>query len=133
MPGYGVSTTADLEALIQVFNERDWDTLFEKYMAEDCVWYASEQPLEGKQELVDYWTQSHSAIQETLGEPEQAVYGDGKIYLQVKIQMRFLKDGSFLGTPYQKGGVLDLACADYYELNSEGKINKGVVYLKPIY
>ena len=44
--------------------------LFEKYMAEDCFWYASEKALTGKQEILDYWTKSHSAFKETLGKPE---------------------------------------------------------------
>jgi hypothetical protein len=126
----GISTTADIEAFFQAYNKRDYDTLFKKYMAEDCLWHASERALKGKQEILDYWTKSHSAFRETLGRPENVVFGNGRVYLQVKIQLDFVEDGSFYGRPYKKGDVYNFWCADYYEIDDAGKIRHGVVYTK---
>lgn len=41
----GISTAADIAAFFQAYNKREYDVLFEKYMAENCFWYASEKPL----------------------------------------------------------------------------------------
>jgi len=126
----GISTDADIEAFFQAYNRREYDVLFEKYMAEDCFWYASEKALKGKREIVDYWTKTHSAFKETLGRPENVVFADGRVYLQVKIRLDFVEDGAFYGRSYKKGDVCRLGCADYYELDAEGKIRSGIVYLK---
>jgi hypothetical protein len=99
-------------------------------MAEDCFWYASEKALKGKQDMLDYWTKRHSAFRETLGQPENIVFGDGKVYLQVKIRLDFDEDGAFFGKAYNKGDVCNFGCADYYEFNNERKIKTGIVYIK---
>lgn len=91
MNNIGISTAADLEAFFQAFNKRDYDALFEKYMAEDCLWHASERVLKGKREILDYWTKSHSAFE---------------------------------------GDICQFGCADYYELDSAGRIRLGLVYLR---
>lgn len=126
----GISSAADVEAFFQAYNRREYDVLFEKYMAEDCLWHASEKALKGKPEIVEYWTKSHSAFKETLGQPENVVFGNGRVYLQVKIRLDFVEDGSFYGRSYKKGDVCRFGCADYYELDAEGKIRSGLVYLK---
>jgi len=126
----GISTATDIEAFFQAFNERDYDRLFEKYMAEDCLWHASERALKGKREILDYWTRSHSAFVESLGRPENVVFGDGRVYLQVKIRLDFVEDGSFYGRYYKKGDVCHFGCADYYEFDAAGRIRLGLVYLK---
>ena len=104
--------------------------LFENYMAEDCLWHASEKALRGKREILNYWTKSHSAFRETLGSPENVVFGNDRVYLQVKIQLDFVEDGTFYGRSYKKGDVCHFGCADYYELDVAGKIRRGLVYTK---
>jgi hypothetical protein len=126
----GISTATDIEDFFRAFNERDYDVLFENYMAEDCLWHASERALKGKPEILDYWTKSHSAFVETLGRPENVVFGDGRVYLQVEIRLDFVEDGSFSGRHYKKGDVFHFRCADYYEFDAAGKIRLGLVYLK---
>ncbi len=130
MKTIGISTTADIEAFFQAYNERDYNTLFEKYMAEDCLWQASERTLKGKPEILNYWTKSHSAFRETLGHPENVVFGNGRVYLQVKIQLDFVENGTFYGRSYKKGDVCHFGCADYYEFDAAGKIKHGLVYTK---
>jgi hypothetical protein len=83
MDKIGITTAADISEFFNAFNECQYDVLFEKYMAEDCFWYASEKALRGKEEI---WTKYHSACRETLGTPEHVVFGDGCVYLQVKIR-----------------------------------------------
>jgi hypothetical protein len=126
----GITTAADVAAFFQAFNESKYDVLFEKYMAEDCFWHASERALKGKREILDYWSNSHSAFKETLGTPENVVFGEGRVYLQVKIRLDFIEDGSFYGRPYKKGDVCSFGCTDYYELDADGKIKYGLVYTK---
>jgi hypothetical protein len=130
--GAGIRTVADVEAFFQAFNAGDYETLFAKYMAEDCSWSASEKVLEGRHEMLDYWTKSHSPIRETLGRPENVVFGEGRVYLQVEIRLEFREDGSFCGRPYKKSEVATMRCADYYELNGENKIRRGVVYQRSL-
>ncbi len=130
MKKIGITTTADIEAFFQAYNERDYEALFERYLAEDCLWQASERALKGKEEILNYWTKSHSAFRETLGRPENVVFGNGRVYLQVKIQLHFVEDGTFCGRSYQKGDVCHFGCADYYELDAAGKIRHGIVYTK---
>ena len=86
----GISTAADIDAFFQAYNERDFDALFEKHMAEDCFWYASEKALKGRREILDYWTKYHSGFEETLGKPENVVFGNNRVYLQVKIRLDFV-------------------------------------------
>ena len=126
----GITTAADIEAFFNAYNRREYDLLFEKYMAEDCFWHASEKPLRGKEKILDYWTNYHSACVETLGRPEYVVFGDESVYLQVKIGLDFIEDGSFFGKTYKKGEVCKFGCVDYYELNEERKIRSGLVYIK---
>lgn len=126
----GITTAADIGAFFNAYNERQYDVLFEKYMAEDCFWYASEEALRGKEEILNYWTNYHSACSETLGVPEHVVFGDGRVYLQVKIRLDFIEDGSFFGKAYKKGDVCQFGCVDYYELSEERKIRSGLVYIK---
>ena len=126
----GISTAADIAAFFQAYNKRECDVLFEKYMAENCLWHASEKALNGKREILNYWTKSHSAFKETLGRPEDVVFGSGRVYLQVKIRLDFVEDGSFYGKPYKRGDICDFGCADYYEFDADGKIKYGLVYIK---
>ncbi len=126
----GISSAEDVAAFFQAYNERKYDTLFEKYMSEDCFWYASESALKGKQEILDYWINSHSAFKETLGTPENVVFGEDRVYLQVKIRLDFIEDGTFCGRTYKKGDICSFWCTDYYELDADGKIKYGLVYIK---
>ncbi|GEM_PF-3979758 len=57
-------------------------------------------------------------------------FGDHMVYLQAKIRLDFLEDGTFNGKEYKKGDRLDFACADFYELDEQGKIRSGCVYIK---
>ena len=130
MKRIGIMTAGDINAFFNAYNERQYDVLFEKYMAEDCYWYASEKALKGKEEIVNYWTKYHSAFTERLGKPEHVVFGDGCVYLQVKIFLDFIEDGLFFGKAYKKGDVYHFGCVDYYELNEERMIRSGLVYIK---
>jgi hypothetical protein len=122
MNNTGIFAAADIEAFFQAYNKREYDVLFEKYMAEDCFWYASEKALKGKQEILDYWTKSHSAFKETLGKPEYVIFGNERGYLQVKIRLDFVEDGLFYGKFYKKDDICNFECADYYEFDADGKI-----------
>lgn len=124
-----IASVEDIEDFFNAYNNHDWDAMF-NYMSSDCVWDASEKCLEGRQNIIDYWTNYHSAFKETLGKPEKVVFGDHMVYLQVKIHLDFLEDGVFYGKSYKKGETLDFACADFYVLNDEGKIESGHVYVK---
>ncbi|MCK5878866.1 MAG: nuclear transport factor 2 family protein [Holophagae bacterium] len=130
MDKIGITTETDISAFFNAYNERKYDVLFEKYLADDCFWYASEKPLRGKEEILNYWTNYHSAFRETLDKPENVVFSNGRIYLQVKIRLDFIKDGSFFGKTYKKGDVCRFGCVDYYELDDERKIRSGLVYIK---
>lgn len=65
-----------------------------------------------------------------MGRPEDVVFGNGRVYLQVKIRLDFFEDGSFYGKPYKRGNICDFGCADYYEFDAAGKIKYGLVYIK---
>jgi hypothetical protein len=58
----GISTAADIEAFFQAYNNREYNLLFEKYMAKNCLWHASEKALKGKREILNYWTASEKAL-----------------------------------------------------------------------
>jgi len=124
-----IASVNDIENFFDAYNNHDWDTMF-NYMSDDCVWDASEKRMEGRQNIIDYWTNYHAAFKETLGKPEKIVFGDHMVYLQVKVHLDFLDDGIFYGKSYKKGETLEFACADFYELNDEGKIKSGHVYIK---
>ena len=126
----GITTIEDIGAFFNAYNKRQYNVLFEKYMSEDCFWYASEKKLHGKKEILNYWTNYHSAFSEMLGTPEHVVFSDGHIYLQVKIRLDFIEDGSFFGKVYKKGDICQFECVDYYELNEEGKICSCFVYIR---
>ncbi len=92
MDQIGITSVADIRGFFRAYNERQYDLLFEKYMAENCFWYASEKALQGKKKMLAYWTNYYSACSETLGEPEHVVFDNGCVYLQVKIRLDFTED-----------------------------------------
>lgn len=124
-----IAEVKDIERFFDAFNSHDWNTVFD-YMSQNCVWEASERHLEGRENIITYWTKYHGAFKETLGKPEKILFGDHMVYLQVKIHLDFLEDGAFYGKAYKKGEALDFACADFYELDDEGKIRSGFIYTK---
>ena len=124
-----LAAPGDIELFFNAFNNHDWATL-SLYMSDDCVWDASEKRLVGKENIIDYWTNYHASFKETLGKPEKIIFGDNMVYLQVKIRLDFLEDGAFYGRSYGKGDVLEFGCADFYELDEEGRIRSGCVYIK---
>ena len=130
MANTGIRSAGDIADFFTAYNERRYDLLFEKYMSEDCSWYASEKLLKGKEKILNYWTTYHAAFSEKLGTPENVVFGDGRVYLQVKIQLDFIEDGTFFGRAYEKGERCTFGCVDYYELDEDHKIRSGLVYIK---
>ncbi len=124
-----ITSAKDIENFFDAYNDHDWDTVF-SYISKDCVWDAVEKRVEGMDNIIDYWTKYHSAFKETLGKPEKVLFGDNTVYLQVNIHLDFVEDGTFYGKAYKKGDALDFACADFYELDDEGKIRSGCVYIK---
>lgn len=54
-----ISSVVDIEDFLNAYNKHDWDAVFD-YISDDCVWDASERRLEGRQEIVDYWTNYHA-------------------------------------------------------------------------
>lgn len=132
MAPIGIRTAEDIEDFFQVFNARDWDTLFDKFMTHDCCWAASENTLSGREELISYWTDAHQSIDEQLGHPKHVVVGSASVYLQVGIAMKFIKPGVYLGKSYEAGQIVTLNCADFYELDAEHKIKSGTVFLRPV-
>lgn len=124
-----IRTVADFEAFFAAYNDRNWDVLFQ-YVSDDCVWNASERCVQGRQAMEAYWLGCHKAIKETLGAPQQVVFGENLAYLQVPITMEFLEDGVFFGQAYPKGSVIRFWCADAYTLAADGTIKECRVYTK---
>jgi ketosteroid isomerase-like protein len=129
MKKQAIESVADIERFFDAFNRRDWEMVFQ-FVRDDCVWEASEKRLEGRKNMLDYWTQDHVSFRETLGMPEKVVFGDRTVYLQVKIRLDFLEDGFFFGKSYRKGETIDFSCADFYELDEDGKIRAGRVFTR---
>ena len=124
-----IASASDIEEFFKAFNAHNWDAV-SRYISDDCVWDASEKRLTGRKSMVDYWTNYHASFKETLGKPEKILFGDREVYLQVRIRLDFLEDSLFYGKPYNKGDVLEFGCADFYELDEEGRIRSGCVYVK---
>jgi len=124
-----ITSADDIKDFFNAYNNHNWKIIF-NYMSNDCVWDASEKRLEGRSNIINYWTKYHSAFKEKLGKPENIVFSDNKVYLQVKVHLDFLEDGVFFGKSYKKGETLYFTCADYYELNDEGRIKLGTIYIK---
>ena len=131
MQGKTIASTQDIEDFFRAFNNHDWEGVT-RYMNDDCVWDASERRLAGKKNIVDYWTSYHASFRETLGKPDKVVFGDRQVYLQVRIRLDFIEDGVFYGKSYKKGEALEFGCADFYELDEDGRIRSGCVYEKNI-
>jgi len=130
MNSRGIHNIFDVKAFFKAFNEKKWDEVFQ-FMHHNCIWDASEKRLHGKQELIEYWTNYHSSFKETLGTPENIILCEGKVYLQVNIHLEFLEEGSFLGQEFKKGETFDFRCTDFYELDEDGMIISGQVYVMP--
>lgn len=124
-----IKSARDFEDFFQAFNEKNWDELF-RYLSDDCVWNASEKCMQGRAEMEEYWTGYHGCTKETLGKPQNVVFGDGKAYLQVPIRMEFLEESSFMGKQYTKGDVVDFWGADAYTFAPDGTIQECRVYCK---
>ena len=126
----GIKSVDDVLAFFRAFNTHDWDAVF-NYMRTDCIWDASEKRLVGKEELINYWTNYHASFKETLGKPEHIILGNQMVYLQVPIHIEILAKGKFLDQWYNTGDTVDIQCADFYELDEEGMIISGRVFVKP--
>lgn len=126
----GIHNDSDIDAFFTAYNNRDFDTLFDLYMAEDCFWYASEKPLSGKKDILDYWIHHHSAFKETLLPAEKVVFHENMVYLQCRIRLDFIDDGCFNGLQFKKGDSFVFGDVDYYELDEFRRIKRGLVYVK---
>jgi hypothetical protein len=124
-----IASVQDIEDFFKAYNHRNWETMF-NYMSDDCVWDASEKRMDGRRNIIDYWTKFHAFFKETLGKPEHVVFGYRVVYLQVPVHLDFIEDGVFYGKAYKRGESLDFSCVDFYELDDEGKIKMGRVYIK---
>lgn len=124
-----IRTEQDFHDFFAAFSRQDWETTM-SYLSDDCVWDASERRLEGLADLMSYWTGDHSFIKETLGQPENIVFGSGQAYLQVLIRLEFTADGAYLGREYPQGSVVEMPCVDVYTLAEDGTIKECRVYTK---
>jgi len=124
-----ITSPSDFKAFFQAYNEKRWDEVF-SYLSDDCVWNASERRVEGRDAIQQYWTQFHGGIKESLGTPQNIVFGDGVAYLEVPIHMEFTEDCMFYGTQYHKGDSLDFWGADAYTFAPDGTIQECRVYCK---
>ncbi len=124
-----ITSVENFEDFFNAFNNRDWDAVFE-YLSDDCVWNASEQRLQGRESMMEYWNEAHRSIKETLGKPQHVVFGQGRAYLQVPITMEFIGPGTFMGKAHDKGDVIVFWCADAYTFAADGTISECRVYLK---
>ncbi len=126
----GIKSVEDVLEFFQAYNSHDWETVF-VFIHQDCIWDASEKQLNGKEEIINYWTNYHVSFKESLGKPEHIVLGKQFVYLQVPIHLEFIQDGAFLGKSFKRGDTLDFLCADFYKLDEEGMIKSGQVFIKP--
>ena len=124
-----IASASDIEEFFKAFNAHNWDAV-SRYISDECAWDASEKRLTGRKSMVDYWTNYHASFKETLGKPEKILFGDREVYLQVRIRLDFLEDSLFYGKSYNKGDMLEFGCADFYELDEDGRIRSGCVYIK---
>ena len=129
MPKRAIRTEQDFRDFFQAFSRQDWETTL-SYLSADCVWDASERRMEGLDAIMGYWTGDHSFIRETLGKPENIVFGDGMAYLQVLISLEFIADGTYMGRRHAKGEVVKVACVDVYTFAQDGTIKECRVYTK---
>ena len=129
MPKRAIRAESDFEDFFQAFSRRDWDRTL-SYLSDACVWDASEKRMEGIDAIMGYWTGDHSFIKETLGRPENIVFGKGMAYLQVTISLEFTADGSYMGKNYPKGSVVEVPCVDVYTFAEDGTIKECRVYTK---
>lgn len=130
MTASGIRSAADIDAFFEAYNERDYDGIFRRFMADDCLWHAAEKPLRGRQAILNYWTTTHAAFTEHLGKAENAIFRNDRAYVQVKIRLDFVKDGSFYGRSYKKGDICHFGCVDYYEFDANARIRLGLIYVK---
>ena len=129
MPKRAIGSRRDFEEFFAAFSRRDWDATM-SFLSDDCVWDASERRMRGLSDIMEYWTGDHSFIKETLGKPENIVFGDGMAYLQVMISLEFTADGSYMGRKYSKGAVVKVPCVDVYTFAPDGTIKECRVYTK---
>ena len=124
-----ITTPQDFEDFFRAYNEKRWEDVF-SYLSDDCVWHASEKRVQGRDEILAYWTEDHGGIRETLGRPHNIVFGDGVAYLELSIHMEFTEDCSFFGKEYAKGDTLDFLGADAYTFAPDKTIKECRVYCK---
>ena len=113
------------------YNHRDFDRAF-SYLADDCIWDASEKRLYGLNQTKEYWhvARTTGAITESLGVPYHICFIGNFVFLEVLVRFEFKKDGEYMGKRYQKGDVLDFLCCDVYELNESGQVREARIYVK---
>ncbi|KIX11768.1 nuclear transport factor 2 family protein [Dethiosulfatarculus sandiegensis] len=124
-----IRTAQDFRDFFRAFSRQDWEATV-SYLHDDCVWDASERRMQGIGAIMDYWQKDHSSIRETLGSPENIVFGKGMAYLQVLIKLKFIADGTYMGKPYAKGRVVEVPCVDVYTFAQDNTIKECRVYTK---
>lgn len=124
-----IRTEQDFEEFFDAFSRQEWDVTL-SFLADDCIWDASERRMQGLTAIKEYWTGDHASIKETLGKPKDVVFGQGMAYLQVLISLEFIADGTYLGRDYPKGSVIEVPCVDVYGFGADGTIKECRVYTK---
>ena len=125
------NTEEGVRDFFDAYNQRDFDRAF-LYLADDCIWDASEKRLYGLKQMHEYWdvARTTGSITESLGVPYNICFIGDFVFLEVLVRFEFKEDGEYMGKEYKQGDVLDFLCCDVYELNERGQVREARIYVK---
>lgn len=119
---------AFISGLFNAYNNQDWETLFSKYLWEDCLFVTGNGSIQGKERILKSWEESVLATRkEILLEPTNILVDENQIAAEVPLKVIFKQDSVFGGTSFKKGQEIYAKCGDFYKLK-DGKVYSITVY-----
>ena len=122
---------AAVKDFFEAYNVRDFERAF-AYLADDCIWDATEKRLHGLEEIHGYWdvARTTGAIIEELGTPFNINIVNHQVICEVLVRFTFKEPGEFMEKPYEQGDICEFMCADIYKLNKAGQVKEALIYFK---
>jgi predicted ester cyclase len=117
-----------LNGFFKSYNERDWETLFGKYVHDDCIFINANGIHSGKDKMIAFWENNiFKTKQEKLCDPFNIFIKGDEVAAELPLTMYFKEPEVYAGIQFQKGDEVTLSCADFYKFKN-GKIREFKVY-----
>ena len=111
----------------KVYNSRDYNKAISVYYSEDAVFESADYKYEGKENIINFLTESHKGIEEVL-QVKQILIDGNSVAAELEADLQITADKpDFHIQPVRKGDSIMLKMSAFYDIE-DGKISHIRIY-----